>query len=71
MAEGDAGGVRSGGAAQDDAFRKREQANEDFYVRDQEMQKLRALKKKIEEHKKHLEELEKNVSETMTQGGKK
>lgn len=33
--------------------------------------RLRALKKKIDEHKKHLEELEKNVSETMAQGGKK
>ncbi|KAL8761778.1 MAG: hypothetical protein Q9184_002139 [Pyrenodesmia sp. 2 TL-2023] len=71
MAEGDTGGIRSGGAAQGDAFSKREKANEDFYVRDQEMQKLRALKKKIEEHKKHLEELEKNVSDTMAQGGKK
>ncbi|KAL8922699.1 MAG: hypothetical protein Q9208_005012 [Pyrenodesmia sp. 3 TL-2023] len=70
MAEGDTGGIRSGGAAQGDAFVKREKANEDFYVRDQEMQKLRALKKKIDEHKKHLEELEKNVSDTMAQGGK-
>ncbi len=33
--------------------------------------RLRALKKKIDEHKKHLEELEKNVSDTMAQGGKK
>ncbi|KAL9030855.1 MAG: hypothetical protein Q9196_001054 [Gyalolechia fulgens] len=65
MAEGDTGGVRSGGQAQGDAFSKREAANEDLYVRQKEMEKLAALKKKIEEHKKHLEELEKNVAETI------
>ncbi|KAL9005450.1 MAG: hypothetical protein Q9188_001775 [Gyalolechia gomerana] len=70
MAEGDTGGVRSGGQAQADAFSKREAANEDFYVRQKEMEKLAALKKKIDEHKKHLEELEKNVTETMAQGEK-
>lgn len=47
MAEGDTGGSRSGGAAQGDAFTKREKANEDYYVREQEKQKLEALKKKI------------------------
>lgn len=47
MAEGDAGAPRSGGAAQGDAFTKREQASEDYYVRQQERQKLEALKKKI------------------------
>ncbi|QIW98913.1 hypothetical protein AMS68_004431 [Peltaster fructicola] len=47
MAAGDAGAPRSGGAAQGDAFTKREQASEDYYVRQQEAQKLEALKKKI------------------------
>lgn len=47
MAEGDAGAPRSGGAAQGDAFTKREQASEDYYVREQEKEKLAALKKKI------------------------
>ncbi|KAI4147353.1 MAG: hypothetical protein L6R39_003141 [Caloplaca ligustica] len=53
-----------------DAFTKREQANEDFFVRQKEMEKLQALKRKIEEHKKHLEELDKHVSDTMAQGKK-
>ena len=47
MAEGDAGATRSGGAAQGDAFTKREQASEDYYVRQQEKDKLAKLKQKI------------------------
>ena len=47
MAEGDTGAPRSGGAAQGDAFTKREQASEDYYVKEQEKQKLEALRKKI------------------------
>ncbi|KAL8637806.1 MAG: hypothetical protein Q9228_004968 [Teloschistes exilis] len=39
MAEGDTGGVRAGGQAQADAFSKREQAGEDFYVREKELEK--------------------------------
>ncbi|KAL8836624.1 MAG: hypothetical protein Q9170_002847 [Blastenia crenularia] len=85
MAEGDTGGVRSGGSAQQsvlfelegslltfprDAFTKREAANEDYYVRQKEMEKLSDLKKKIDEHKKHLEELDKHVKDTMDMGKK-
>lgn len=47
MAEGDTGAPRSGGSAQGDAFTKREQASEDYYVRQQEKEKLEALRKKI------------------------
>ncbi|KAI4244598.1 MAG: hypothetical protein LQ352_006763 [Teloschistes flavicans] len=39
MAEGDTGGVRAGGQAQGDAFSKREQASEDYFVRQKEMEK--------------------------------
>ncbi|KAL8992824.1 MAG: hypothetical protein Q9169_006810 [Polycauliona sp. 2 TL-2023] len=70
MAEGDTGAPKSGGAAQGDAFSKREAANEDYYVRQKEMEKLANLKQKIEEHKKHLEELDKHVADTMAQGKK-
>lgn len=63
MAEGDTGAPRSGGAAQGDAFTKREQASEDYYVREQEKQKLEALKKKIADQEaqtaKDREEVEK------------
>jgi len=44
-----------------DAFSKREQADENYYVRQKEMEKLQALKSKIAEHQKHLEELDKHV----------
>lgn len=55
MAGGDTGATRSGGAAAGDAFTKREKANEDFYVRDQEKQKLEQLKKKIAAQEEALE----------------
>ena len=44
-----------------DAFSKREQADENLYVRQKEMEKLQALRTKLDEHKKHLEELDKSV----------
>lgn len=62
MADGDAGSPRSGGAASGDSFTKREQASENMYVRDQERQKLEAMKKKIADNEAQLkldkEELE-------------
>ncbi|CAO1604712.1 MAG: hypothetical protein LQ349_007887 [Xanthoria aureola] len=70
MAEGDTGAPKAGGAAQGDAFTKREAASEDYYVRQNELEKLQNLKKKIEDHKKHLEELDKHVDETIAQGKK-
>ena len=49
MAEGDAGAPRSGGSAQSDAFNKREKANEDMYMKQQEKKKLEELRRKIAE----------------------
>ena len=67
MAAGDTGGTRSGGAAQGDAFSKREKASEDLYVRQQEQEKLKTLKAKIAasesqlaKDKKAAEDLEKS-----------
>ncbi|TKA83724.1 hypothetical protein B0A55_00278 [Friedmanniomyces simplex] len=54
MAEGDAGAPRSGGSAQGDAFTKREQASEDYYVRQQEKDKLAKLKQKIADQEAQL-----------------
>ena len=48
-----------------DAFSKREQADENLYVRQKEMEKLAGLKKKIEEHQKHLDQLDKNMYVTV------
>ncbi|KAL2055714.1 hypothetical protein ABVK25_003958 [Lepraria finkii] len=70
MGEGDIGGTRSGGSAQGDAFSKREQGEESYYVRQREMEKLKALKDKIAEHQKHLDELDKNVTEQINLGKK-
>lgn len=62
MAGGDTGAPRSGGAAQGDAFTKREHASEDYYVRQQEGEKLAQLKKKIADKEaelaKHREDVE-------------
>ncbi len=44
-----------------DAFSKREQADENLYVRQKEQEKLQQLKQKIADHKKHLDELDKHV----------
>jgi ATPase inhibitor, mitochondrial len=49
MAGGDTGAPRSGGSAQGDAWTKREHANEDYTIRQREMEKLKALKAKIAE----------------------
>lgn len=54
MAEGDTGATRSGGAAQADAFSKREKANEDYYVKEEEKKKLEALRKKISDQEAQL-----------------
>ncbi|GAA5919152.1 hypothetical protein JCM6882_005502 [Rhodosporidiobolus microsporus] len=50
-------GMPSGHA--NDAFNKREKAQEEAYVRDAEREKLKALRKSIEASKAHLEELQK------------
>ena len=44
-----------------DAFTKREQASEDYYMRQKEIEKLEAMRKKIAGHQKHLEELDKTM----------
>ncbi|MCJ1257567.1 hypothetical protein MMC24_005393 [Lignoscripta atroalba] len=70
MAAGDTGGVRSGGEAAGDSFSKREKANEDYYVKQKEKEKLMALKEKLSQQRKHLDELDKHIDElTKDQGG--
>ncbi|PNS16077.1 hypothetical protein CAC42_4478 [Sphaceloma murrayae] len=63
MAEGSTGATRSGGAAQGDAFQKREEASENLYIKQQEAEKLKALKAKIEKSKGELAQHEKDLSE--------
>lgn len=68
MAEGDTGAPRSGGAAQGDAFTKREQASEDYYVKQQEKQKLEALRKKIADKEADLAKDRKEAEKLTKQG---
>jgi len=63
QAEGDSGAPRAGGAAQGDAFTKREQASEDYYVRQQEREKLEALKRKVADSEAQLAKDRKEVEE--------
>ena len=44
-----------------DAFTKREQASEDYYMRQKEVEKLEAMRAKIAGHQKHLDELDKTM----------
>ena len=44
-----------------DAFSKREEANENYYVRQKEMEKLQAMREKIKKHQEHLEDLDKSM----------
>ncbi|KAL4890822.1 mitochondrial ATPase inhibitor, IATP-domain-containing protein [Aspergillus ambiguus] len=70
MSEGDTGAPRSGGSAQADAFTRREEAQENFYIRQREKEKLLSLRKKITEQRKHLDELDKHLAELQQgQGG--
>ncbi|KAL5361915.1 mitochondrial ATPase inhibitor, IATP-domain-containing protein [Aspergillus floccosus] len=72
MAEGDTGAPRSGGSAQSDAFQRREAAQENLYIHEKEIEKLQALRKKINEQRQHLNELDKHLEELQNeQGGEK
>jgi len=68
-AEGDTGGMRSGGSAQGDSWTKREQASETKFIREKEMESLRKLKEKLAQQRKHLDELDKHIQELEGEGG--
>merc|ERR1712187_954758 len=51
MGEGDTGAPKSGGAAASDSFSRREAANEAVYIKQQEQEKLQALKKKLSDQR--------------------
>ncbi|KAK5013931.1 ATPase inhibitor [Cryomyces antarcticus] len=67
---GETGAPRSGGAAQADAFTKREKGAEDLFIRQEERTKLLALREKLKQQRKHLDELDKHIDDlTKEQGG--
>ncbi|KAH7138436.1 mitochondrial ATPase inhibitor, IATP-domain-containing protein [Dendryphion nanum] len=65
MAGGDTGSgtSRIGGSRGGDAFTKREAAAEELYIREEERQKLLAIKEKLKTQKQHIEDLEKHIDE--------
>ncbi|SCU91953.1 LADA_0F13234g1_1 [Lachancea dasiensis] len=62
MSEGSTGAPRGGSA--DDAFVKRERAQEDYYVRQHEKEQLAKLRQKVKEQEKKIEQLEDKVNGT-------
>ncbi|KAK4942517.1 ATPase inhibitor [Elasticomyces elasticus] len=68
-AEGDTGSTRSGGIARGDAWTNREQANETKFIREREMESLRKLKEKLQQQRKHLDELETHIKDLESERG--
>ncbi|KAI9867531.1 MAG: hypothetical protein M1823_009114 [Watsoniomyces obsoletus] len=68
-AEGDTGSTRSGGSASSDAFTRREQASENKFIREKEMESLRKLKEKLAAQRKHLDELDSHIKELESERG--
>ena len=68
MAGGDTGASRAGGAAQGDAFTKREEASENLYIRQQEAAKLKELKAKLAKQQQDLEKSQKDIEELEKKG---
>ncbi|KAL0264537.1 ATPase inhibitor [Diplodia seriata] len=70
MGAGDTGSIRSGGEKAADTWNKREAANEELYIRQEEKRKLMALKDKLKKQREHIDELERHIDDlTKTQGG--
>jgi len=66
---GEVGGTRPGGERDADAFSKRSKAGEDFWIKEEEKAKLLALKDKLAEQKKHIDDLSKNIEEMIKNSG--
>ncbi|KAN0081014.1 Mitochondrial ATPase inhibitor, IATP domain containing protein [Elaphomyces granulatus] len=68
MGEGDTGAPRPG----KDQFTQREAAQETIYIREKEMEKLKAFRVKLKEQRHHLDEVDKDLEQlTGEQGGEK
>ncbi|KAF2662471.1 hypothetical protein K491DRAFT_753063 [Lophiostoma macrostomum CBS 122681] len=65
MAGGDtgSGSSRPGGSRSGDAFTKRETAAEELYIKNEEREKLLAIKERLKLQKQHIDELEKHIDE--------
>ncbi|KAI5305339.1 hypothetical protein KEM56_004677 [Ascosphaera pollenicola] len=61
MGDGDTGAPRNTGSRSGDAWTQKEAAQENLYVRQKEMEKLAALKEKLQQQRAHLDELEEHM----------
>ncbi|OAK97616.1 hypothetical protein IQ06DRAFT_379463 [Phaeosphaeriaceae sp. SRC1lsM3a] len=62
------GSSRAGGIASGDAFTKREAANEELYIRQEEKAKLLAIKEKLKQQRQHIEDLDKHIDDVIKEG---
>ncbi|PGH05827.1 hypothetical protein AJ80_08275 [Polytolypa hystricis UAMH7299] len=70
MGEGDTGAPRSAGMKSGDVWTKKESAQENLFVRQKEMEKLKVLKEKLQKQRQHLDELDAHIDAlTKDQGG--
>ncbi|KAF3924325.1 hypothetical protein ABW21_db0208749 [Orbilia brochopaga] len=67
--EGDTGGMRSGGDAAGDSFTRREKAQEDYYIKQREKERITKLREKLAEQRKHLDSLEDDIKELEKEAG--
>jgi hypothetical protein len=61
------GASRPTGSAGGDAFTKREAASEELYIRQEEKAKLLAIKEKLKQQRKHMEDLDKHIDDVIAE----
>ncbi|KAF3939820.1 hypothetical protein ABW19_dt0203484 [Dactylella cylindrospora] len=59
--EGATGGIRPGGEHAGDTFTRREKAQEDYYIKQREKERLARLREKLAASRKHLDDLEQDM----------
>ncbi|PGH00749.1 hypothetical protein GX51_05630 [Blastomyces parvus] len=71
MGEGDVGAPRSTGKlSTSNSWSKKEAADEAMFIRQREMEKLRTLREKLQQQRKHLDELDAHIEKlTQEHGG--
>ncbi|EEB09237.1 hypothetical protein SJAG_04422 [Schizosaccharomyces japonicus yFS275] len=52
----------SGPVVEPDPFKEREKTKEDYFVHQQELEKLRRLKRSLQQHRKELDQIEQRVN---------
>jgi len=62
------GASRTGGERAGDAFTKREKAQEELWIKEEETKKLLELRAKLKAQAKHIDELDKSIGELINQG---